>query len=246
MDFSSAHTKYKWVLVAGLFMVLLAIAVVPIWSVRIPPLVDYPNHLARMHILSSRNQSIFLQQYYEIRWAILPNLGMDLVVPPLVSLVPVEHAGRVFLSLIFCLLAGGVVALHRVVHDRWSLWPLLAMLFLYNSVFLWGFLNYLFGLGLSLWVFAAWLVWRNQPAVRLIPIFSVFASALFFSHLFALGVYAIAVGAYELGQSWKMRRHSQGRVFPQLTTALAQFVLPCVLLVFSHSLTRTLTRSRRG
>jgi hypothetical protein len=229
-DFPS---PYRWMIVIGLGMVLLGIAIVPIWSVRIPPLVDYPNHLARMHVLTSTHDSPLLSQYYEIRWAVLPNLGMDILVPPLVKLVPIETAGKIFLSLVCFVLVGGVVVLHRVVHNRWSLWPLLAILFLYNTVFLWGFLNYLLGLGLGLWVFAAWLLWRDQPASRLIPIFSCLACVLFFSHLFALGTYAIAVSAYELREVWDRRQRMRDHALPRLATALAPFALPCVLMMFS-------------
>ena len=55
------------------------------------------------------------------------------------------------------LIAGGTVWLNRAATGRWRLWPLLAFLLLYNRIFLWGFLNYLFGIGLALVAAAAWL-----------------------------------------------------------------------------------------
>ena len=214
----------------GLFAALLAVTIVPIWLVRLPPLVDYPNHLARMHILGSGNESPLLNQYYEIHWAVLPNLAMDLVVPILAHVMPLETAGRVFLSLVLGLLASSTVALHALVHRRWSLWPMLSFLFLYNSVFLWGFLNYLFGLGLAFWSFAAWVAWRDRSAARIIPFFSVLAVALFFAHIFALGVYGLLIAGFEVGQWWTgtVRRH-----FGYWVKAVAPFLLPCLLLLAS-------------
>ncbi len=169
-------------------------------------MVDYPNHMARMHILADGGHSPWLRQYYEIHWGILPNLSMDLVVPPLTRFMSLETAGKVFIGLTFALLAGGVMALHAALHRRWSPWPLLAFFFLYNSVFLWGFLNYLFGLGLALLTCGLWIVLRDRSATLIVPLFSLLAVVLFFAHLFAFGVFAMIVLAYEFAQWWTYRR----------------------------------------
>ncbi len=99
-------------------VILLGIALIPVILVQIPPLVDYPNHMARMHILADASRSPSLTQYYEIHWNILPNLAMDLVVPPLIRFMPIETAGKVFIGLIFALLVGGVMAFHAALHRR--------------------------------------------------------------------------------------------------------------------------------
>ena len=106
----------------------------------LPPLVDYPNHLARMHLLAEGGDA-----FYSVRWAPLPNLAEDLIVPPLARLMPLDTAAKLFLVMIFALMAGGVVWLNRVATGAWRLWPLLGFLLLYNRILLWGFLNYLSG-----------------------------------------------------------------------------------------------------
>lgn len=123
-----------------------------------------------MHILADGGQSVWLRQYYEIHWDLLPNLSMDVVVPPLTRFMSVERAGKVFIALTFALLAGGTMALHAALHRRLSPWPLLAF-FLYNSVFLWGFLNYLFGLGLALFACALWVRLRTGSTRFVVPLF---------------------------------------------------------------------------
>jgi len=45
---AGASAAFVW----GLFAVLLALAAVPVLSTALPPLFDYPNHLARMHLLT--------------------------------------------------------------------------------------------------------------------------------------------------------------------------------------------------
>ena len=54
-------------------------------------------------------------------------------------------------------MAGGVIWLNRVATGGWRLWPLLGFLFLYNRILLWGFVNYLFGIGVALLGIASWL-----------------------------------------------------------------------------------------
>ncbi|MGO8919098.1 MAG: hypothetical protein ACLQJR_24620, partial [Stellaceae bacterium] len=115
---------------ALLFAALFAAAALPVLLCDTLPLFDYPNHLARMHILADFAQSPALQRYYEIAWRPLPNLAMDLVVPPLAGLLPLAWAGKAFVLLTLFLLAGGAATLNRVLFGRWSAWSCLAFLLL--------------------------------------------------------------------------------------------------------------------
>ena len=141
----------------GGFALALTLVSVPVFSTVLPPLVDYPNHLARMHLLTVGGDA-----FYAVRWAALPNIAEDLIVPPLARLVPVDIAAKLFLIMIFALTAGGAIWLNRVASGCWRFWPLLAFLFLYNRIFLWGFLNYLFGLGVALCGAASWLALEKK------------------------------------------------------------------------------------
>jgi len=138
---------------------LLALFSVPIFSTVLPPLFDYPNHLARFLLLLTGGNS-----FYEVRWVPLPNLAGDLIVPLLARLIPLEFAGKLFLVLSFALIVGGAVWLNRLVSGGWRLWPLLTAAFLYNRQFLWGFINYLFGLGIALCGVALWLALEHARA----------------------------------------------------------------------------------
>ncbi len=212
---------------------MLFIALIPLLLVQIPPLVDYPNHMARVYILADGGQHPFLRQYYDIHWDLLPNLAVDLLLPSLLTVMSVETAGKLFLGFTLTFLAVGTMALHRALHTRWSPWPLLAFFFLYNSVFLWGFLNYVFGLGLALLSCALWITLRDRSARLVTPLFSVIAVVLFFIHLFAFGVFALVVLSYE-GASWWSHRKAGGRFTEtSLGMALPTIVLPLILLSLS-------------
>ncbi len=101
---------------------------------------------------------------------------MDLIVPPLARLMPLDLAGKLFLVMIFAVMAGGAAALNRVLHGRWSLWSLAVFVMLYNRILLWGFLNYLFGVGLALAALAFWLSAMHWPVWRRVLVSSIWRS----------------------------------------------------------------------
>jgi hypothetical protein len=71
------------------FALAMMLVGVPVFSTVLPPLLDYPNHLARMHLLAEGDDA-----FYSVRWAALPNLAEDLIVPPLARLMPLDIAER--------------------------------------------------------------------------------------------------------------------------------------------------------
>ena len=191
---------------AVVFAVLLALAAVPLFLTEILPLLDYPNHLARMSLLPGI-ASPALREFYAVAWAPLPNLGMDLIVPFLAAVMPLDVAGKVFVLATFVLLAGGTAALSRVVFGAWTLWSCLAFLLLYTRLLLWGFMGYLLGCGLALAAFAGWLALRERHWVLRIAVGCVFVMAIYLAHLLAFGIYAIMIAGYELGEAWRLRRN---------------------------------------
>ena len=188
--------------IAILFVVLMAITSIPILLHPLPPISDYINHLARMHVIATINSDPDLFRYYEIDWQVIPNLMMDLIVPLFERVMNVYLAGQVYTILSFALILSGTVALHRQLYGRWSALPLIAFPLLYNNVFLVGTMNYVFGIGLVLWALVAWVGLRERSRALRLLVSSLFVLALFFCHLFALGVYGVGLLAFELHRLW--------------------------------------------
>ncbi len=209
------------------FLLLYVVVVSPVWAIPAPPLIDYPNHLARIFILANPQHPV-LAQFYESRWGVLPNLAMELFATPLAMLLPVEVAGKLFISMIFLLIASGTLAAHYALHRRLSAWPWLAFFFLYNPFLLWGWLNYLFGLGVALWLFAAWLVLRERPLRWLVA--PAGALIVFFCHLLDFGVYMALVATYELGLVFARRKGAKTLALASLDV-LSQGLLPAILFL---------------
>src|SRR3954462_8150274 len=212
--------------IAALFAVLAAIASIPILLYPWPPLGDYINHLSRMHVIATVRSDPDLARFYQIDWQVIPNLTMDLIVPLLQRGMNVYLAGQTYTIMCFVVILSGTMALNRQLYGRWSVLPLIAFPLLYNSVFLVGTMNYLFGIGLSLWALAAWAALRERAMALRLAVSTLFVLALFFCHLFSVGVYALGLFAFELQRlgalrdrrplSFLFERRSDGRPSPLL------------------------------
>lgn len=191
--------------VGVLFAAFTLLISIPIWTHPLPPLSDYVNHLARMHVIATLSKNPQLARFYEIDWQVIPNLTMDLIVPLLARVMNVYLAGQVFIVGMFGLIISGVLALNRALVGRWSVFPLFAIPLLYNYVFLVGLMNYIFGIGIALWALAGWIALRERAWPGRFALSAICVPALFFCHLSALGIYGIGVLAFEISRLWERR-----------------------------------------
>jgi hypothetical protein len=191
--------------VAVLFVALTLLISIPIWTHPLPPLSDYVNHLARMHVIATLTTNPLLSNFYEIDWQVIPNLTMDLIVPLLARVMNVYLAGQVFIVAMFALIVSGVLALNRVLIGRWSVFPLFAFPLLYNYIFLVGLMNYIFGIGVALWALAGWIALRERVWPLRFALSTACVVALFFCHLCALGIYGVGVLSFEISRLWERR-----------------------------------------
>lgn len=213
-----------WPATVGLFLLVL----LPVLVTRLPPMDDYPNHLARIGFMATGGHDPLLARFYAIRWHLIPNLGMDLLLPPVAAVTGVFAAGKLFLIASMLLLLAGPLAIQRALFGRHGLGPLVAVLFAYNGVTKMGVLNYEFGVGLALFATAGWIALRDRAPVLRGSVSFLCVVVLFLCHLEALGIYGLAIGSYELWRAWSGPR----RLRPLLgdAAALALPFLPAIPL----------------
>ena len=192
---------------AGTVVMVLALAIVvviaPVIAVRFPPINDYPFHLARIWILNHLNDPI-ISEFYEAGSWLLPNIAIDVVALGLAQLVGAEIATKIFLLMCAAGLVVGPALLHRAAHGRWSVWSVLAGMLVFNGILRWGFMNYLFGVGLAFGLAAAWIMVADRRAQLAIGL--VGGLVVMLCHLASFGVLAVIVSSYELSQFWHHRR----------------------------------------
>jgi hypothetical protein len=201
-----SHENYANLVIIAL---LFAFSLIPVLSVDIPAMNDYPNHLARMYLLTTPS----VNPFYQISWKLNPYIAMDLIVPQLAHVVSVETATRLFYVLSQCLIFTGAIAAEYAMKRQHQLAGYVAVAMLYCAPFTLGLLNFEFGLGLALWGFACWLLVQDKPWFTRLVCHSIFVVILFLSHFFALGIYGVTVGLYELwrihSQAWQIKRLAQ-------------------------------------
>ena len=216
------------------FWILTAIVAVPVFAVAVPPLADYVNHLSRMQVIAVRGHDAFLDAFYQIEWQLIPNLAMDLIVPPLDRLLDIYRAGQIFTLLTVLSLVTGPMMVHKALHGRINAFPLTAFVVVYNGVFLFGMMNFLLGVGLACWGLAAWIAMRERALALRLAVSAVFCLMLFVCHLYAVGLYGLAIGSFE-AWAWARRGFRLDRRLVVALIALIVPVLPLVPLLMGSS-----------
>ena len=217
---------------------VVAALVLPLLLVDVPPILDYPNHLARLYVLAFGPADPALSRMYAPHWRILPNLAIDLLGPPLMHLFPVHVAGRMLLAGAMLLPLAGSMALHRALFGRRSYWPLAAGLCAVNGLFLLGFVNFLWGVGIAMLGAAAWIATRRRSFAATLAVGVGAAILAFLCHLFGAALFAILVGSQELARLWRLRREGRLDVRALLATAalLTAIALPLAVLYLASPL----------
>jgi hypothetical protein len=218
-----------WRLAVAYVAVTAAVAL-PVATHPLPPLSDYVNHLATAHVVDAISTDPDLARFYRIEWQPIPNLMLELTVPLLHRFMNIYLAGQIFMIAMFAITLSGMLALNRALNGFWSAVPLVASPFLYSGVLLVGVMNYMFGIGLALWAFAAWVALRERSWPWRLAASSLFVLAIFFCHLFALGLYATELLAFETHRLLTRRdRPLSARLIDFVATGVP--FLPALLLL---------------
>jgi hypothetical protein len=183
-------------------LLLCTVLIAPLLLVDVPPLLDYPNHLARMVLLAWPDDPT-LSRFAAPHWAIIPDLAIDLVVPPLLHVLPVHVAGRIVVGGIVLLQVLGAIAYSHAAFGKRSWWALAVGLIAYSETVLLGFLNFTAGIGLALLLAAAWIRWRDTRPGRTAVLAALGAIVVFFCHLMGLVFLAVMLSAFEAARVWR-------------------------------------------
>ncbi|MDE2435506.1 MAG: hypothetical protein KGM49_04505 [Sphingomonadales bacterium] len=187
----------------ALGLLLTLIATLPVLVATYPQMVDYPAHLARFHVMLTREHSPFLQQYYGFKWRWMGNLGADLLIQPLTHWFPLETSGRIIAGLIPLITGLGILAVEWVLRRRIGVGAMLAMAFIWSPALLLGFLNFGLSLAAALFAFAAWVLLEGKRwrAAVMIPA----GFLVWVCHVSGWGALGLMVLGYEWNRdkSWR-------------------------------------------
>jgi hypothetical protein len=183
-------SRLYWTVMA----VVAAVEIAPLFLIEYLPLVDLPNHEARIKILAHYGSNPTMQKFYVVDWRPIPDLAFDLFAVPLVrlGLSPLE-AGRLFLAVAALLYLLGGHLLAKAARGKRSWLGVILPLLFYNSMLFDGFINFVFGFGVFLVAYALWFRWRADLALRRLVAVSALLVVAFLCHLAAFGSLSIAI-----------------------------------------------------
>jgi hypothetical protein len=190
----------------ALILLVLAAAVPLLWP-DVPPLVDLPGHMGRYRVQLDLAESEALQRFYSFEWALIGNLGVDLLVVPLSRLLGLELAVKLIILTVPPLTAAGFLWVAWEVHGRVPPTALFALPFAYNFPLLFGFANFALSMALAFLAFGLWLRLGRQRRYMLRAVVFVPISAIIWvTHAFGWGTLGVLAFSAEL-----IRQHDQGK-----------------------------------
>jgi hypothetical protein len=192
----------------AMLLIVFAAILVPIWAADYPGMLDYPVHLTRCYILAHYHDNPVWQQRFELDRSPLPNMAIDLIVTPLLRILPLLVAGKVFLSIAAALYVMGCSAVGRAVTGKPNWLALVCAFTFYNSQLFWGFVNYAFGIGVFLCVFAFWLRVRNTISPLRFFLLCLLSLVAFLAHLSSvlfLGISCSTIALFDFLHDRKIR-----------------------------------------
>ncbi|WP_380872299.1 hypothetical protein ACFB49_32460 [Sphingomonas sp. DBB INV C78] len=194
---SGTNNLQWWSRRSALLIFVIAAALPLLWP-SLPPLTDLPGHIARYKVALDLDHSPYLARYFDYHWALVGNLGVDLLAVPLARIIGLEPAVRLIVTAIPPFTVAGMLWIAREIHGRVPPTALFALPLAYAFPFQFGFVNFtlsiaLMFLGVGLWLHLSDPGRARRRALIFVPI----SFAIFLAHSIAWGMFGLAIFAIE-------------------------------------------------
>ncbi len=213
----------------------------PLLAAQPAPLQDWPNHVARIHVLIGLLRGDpFWSGRYRLVGFLVPGAALDLGVLGLTRAgLSVEAAAQLFLVVTYFCVVGGFCACARAL-DAWTpAKPMFAVLLFYCNALFWGLVNYMLAVGLMLGLLSLWLGAASRPWRRT-GIAAGGALLLLSTHVVAAVAWITLLGCYALlppPGAASARRRVVGLASPALALLLVAGLLHALPGGTGHDLT---------
>lgn len=175
------------------------IAAVLVTAFRVPPILDFPNHFARISLISGGIDQSFFHTAYVLDWSrARTNIGIDLLAYWLGPMIGPDLLARSLLFLAIVLPPLGAIALNRRLFGRNQPFHVGILFLAWSTTLIAGFINFQIGLGLALMFALIDLKIGQNNILRMS--FWRFAASLILTldHVFAAGFYLVLSAGLEL------------------------------------------------
>lgn len=186
---------------------MILLAMVPFVYPPIPPITDLIGHMGRYRVELDLASSPSLQRYFDFHWALVGNLGVDLLIVPIAKIFGLELGVKLIVMAIPALTVAGMLWVAREVHHRLPPTVMFALPFATGYPFLFGFVNFALSMALAFLSFGLWLRLGRLDRTKLrAAIFIPLSCVVWLAHAFGWGVLGLMAFSAEA-----VRQHDKGR-----------------------------------
>ncbi len=219
----SATAALPW----WLYLIFCALSAIPFIAIANPPIVDFPNHAARLSLQCAMGDPV-VSAMYGFRLGLIPNLAADLINAPLCGIVAPALVLKGTIVLALAILYCACWQIQRSLYGATNPFLLFVPAMSLNVVTTIGYINFLSGVAIAAAMIALALA---RPRMRsLVLIGNAGGVLLFFAHIFALAFAVVFFFGWFL--KWPIRL--RGFIEAGLRT-LAMFAVPLALIPFVPS-----------
>ena len=213
-----------------LLAALVAIHLVPIWTLTYLPSQDGPAHLAVANILREYGEpdGQAFRQYFVLESGAITNWFVYLLLAYGLGFLPLALAEKVFLSAYVILFSASALYAVRAVEPRNGFLALLAVPFTFNYLLGMGFYNFCFSLVAFFFALGYWLRHRDRLSWLRGSVLALLVLWVYLCHVVSVGTLLAAIGTLALWESRSVRRW--------LPTALALVPTLVLMLVFVNEM----------
>jgi hypothetical protein len=185
-------------LTPGLFVLLAALHVAPLWTVRYLPLGDGPSHVYNawvLHGLATGSAPAPIQDAFTIDWRPHPNWTGHVLLALAMTVAPPLIAEKLFLTLLLAIFYFGAWRFATATDPARDVYAFLVFPLTYTQTFMAGYYNFSLSIGLFLLLLAFW--WKHQEdrSLRILVAEAALLVLLYFTHPQAT---VLAIGAIGL------------------------------------------------
>jgi hypothetical protein len=182
------------------------IALAPILGAKMPPIMDFPNHLARIWLIAGGAKQAPLDAIYEIDWAKAgANVGVDVFAAALTQIFSIFLVSKFLVALAFLGPPLGGAILNRTLTGRAHPAQLAFLALVWSTTAIAGFINFQISLGLAL-AFAAITAKQSDSRAARYGWPALFSTILYFIHPLGSAFYAATTVAVRFGPSFSEPR----------------------------------------
>lgn len=220
--------RYGNLLLVGSTAIL---CLVPLLLTPVLPFIDFYAHILRYQILAQSGQGSVFAENYAPAWKLLPNLGLDVIGTGVLSFLPPLVAAKVIAALIMYAPFAGTLYLARVLHGHIPVLSVaLAGILVFNNILVWGFANFLLGLGIAIGGVGYWIAASDKPG-RQLGVSAVIGIVLLFVHALSFALWGLLLGAVELMLAIEAGKPRLGALAVRAGRLLSLAVVPSALFL---------------